>query len=151
MSERVRTLIVLVPFGILGLSLLGLGLYWIILGHQARSWTEVQGLIQTSQASNSRIKGQGVSGIRISYRYEFSGRQYEGGRVSFGGIDKNQVEKIRYVSGGDRVLVYVDPKEPERSVLVPGVMLGAQALLIFGGFILVVIASILRSLLPPSP
>lgn len=65
----------------------------------------------------------------IHYRYRVGNRDYQGERVSFGGVSSDSwgcaARSItREYPGGRSVSVRYDPRNPERAVLEPGISIG---------------------------
>jgi len=98
---------------------------WVI-GYSSHNWQTVQGQITTSKAIPcSRKYHRFGSQASIVYKYSVNGVSYSSNNITFA-LDSlttfcGNAEKImtRYPLGKD-VLVYYDPKNPEKSVLRPG-------------------------------
>ena len=126
---------------ILGIMLLlggGAGLFagfdraW--LGSASESWVEVEGEILSSRVDRSRGRSAATSRTewryyaRLGYRYEFEGRSYPGSKISYddppGGSDESGKRKAEtFLSDfprGATVPVWVNPDNPEQSVLLRG-------------------------------
>lgn len=104
------------------------------LGSASESWVEVEGEIISSRVASSRGRSAASSRTewryyaRLGYRYEYEGRSYSGSKISYddppGGSDESgKREAEEFLSDfprGATVSVYVDPENPEQSVLLRG-------------------------------
>jgi len=145
MDAKVRTIVLLLPFFVLGSGMLALGFYWSVLGKQSTVWDRVSGTILATHENSSRIKGQIVSGASISYAYDYRGRTDQSKSLSFGGSPSDQMNHIQYEADGRTISVSVDPEKPNRSVLVPGVMSGAVIFIALGSLIIVTVLAVVTS------
>lgn len=147
MKENTLTTLASLPFLLLGSGLLFLGSYWAVLGKRATTWERVEGTLLAMKETHGSIKGRSVSGLSVTYAYEYHSKSYEGNRVGFGVSGSDKLQRIQYGSEHGSVLVWVNPEEPNQSVLVPGVMSGALVFITLGGGVVSVIVYVLCSML----
>lgn len=93
--------------------------------HRARSWPVVDGIVLSSEILQGRGRArQRVRRVRVEYRYEIAGATYIGTRIRFGKRMSTRggltALRARYADG-QRVDVHVDPDDPDRAVLQPGI------------------------------
>ena len=109
-----------------------------------------QGLIITSKV-NFHAGMRGVSGYRfiIEYEFEVKGLKYFSDKVSFGNKHFRQKSKAKAITSkypvGKIVTVYYETDNPELSILEPKDNSNTEffiAILIFGGFIISLIAMV---------
>ena len=119
-------------FAVIGLA----GLIWSIAiisrSIDSEEWTTVDCEIRESHVEE--IVGESIEyRARIRYTYFFDGLSYEGNTVRFGksSVWKSTAQRIcRNYPSGSRTRVRVDPKRPERSVLISGISPGVYVMLI---------------------
>jgi len=85
-------------------------------GLRSKAWPGVGGLIVYSE----KIKGPDSSRIDIRYQYTYKGRNYLGEGVHLWKIDNDSGDLEKYPVDAE-VIVFVNPKNPNQSVLEPGV------------------------------
>ena len=117
-----------------GLTFVVVGLVVGVLGYfspiiswwSSRSWEEVPCWIETAELKTSRgSKGGTTSSAVATYRYEFHGRSYHGGEVSFfsgsdnvGHFQEQAFQQLQAFQGKDRPFrCFVNPSKPEQAVL----------------------------------
>lgn len=137
------------------LVFLGAALIWqagpqVLAGWQSLSWTPTKGhivnvdIIRTG--SPQRLETVTYSPM-VLYRYEVDGKQLGGHTLGFGWDtlqpwDPSWAESVRARYPNNReVPVYVDPEEPGRSVLEPGIMSFA-AVQAFAGIALLLVGTV---------
>lgn len=97
----------------------------------SREWPTTEGVITasriTSNHKTSTEKGWHSNRyqyeVRVQYAYEVDGVSYSGNRLRIGpkkhSSEKNAQRELAEYPVGQRVRVYYNPKEPERSLLKP--------------------------------
>jgi hypothetical protein len=106
------------------------GGYEIMAGYASKKWPSAEGKVTSSyvQKQVRSIKDGSKKPTyypKIRYQYSVGGKSYTGERISFsggeGGEEKSEAQAVvdRYLSG-QKVIVYYDPKNPERAVLEKG-------------------------------
>jgi hypothetical protein len=134
MKQVVQQMLVALFLLLSGMGCLALGLYWTIMGQAASSWEQVNGVLISWRRTSSSPKGMGSRTSIQKYSYSYGGQTYEGNKVAFGTADEGKVAQIVH-NTTDQLVVWVDPKNPARSVLVPGIMFGAWGFLALGTFL----------------
>ncbi len=115
----------------LGAVLILAGLYMWRAGSATRSYTRTRGRVVRAEVEEiPRTSEEGGPGFRplVRYAFEARGRTYESERISIGeasGLESSDAQDARrivdrYPSGAE-VDVWFDPRDPGRSVLVPGI------------------------------
>jgi hypothetical protein len=134
----------------IGLVLLAIGVFMGIwagsrLAKERASldWETVEGVIVDSDVSRSMIQTRRRRGTRrrdsykvtVRYEYTVDGKTYTGNRIGFGGSptrsSRSRASSLRSseYAEGTTVTVHYDPKNPEKSVLYPGVSMLSYILL----------------------
>lgn len=135
-KELKRTVVALKFFFLVpGILMLSVGLFWAWQGMQAKEWHKVPGVIQNIEEKSSSSRGGIVTGVRVRYSYEYSGAVYEASRICFGMTNIKVLEEFEYLSATNQVSVWVNPKEPDQSVLIPGINSSAIFLIVFGSLV----------------
>ena len=108
------------------------GGYEIMAGYASKKWPSAEGKITSSyvQKQVRSIKDSSKKPTyypKVRYQYEVGGKIYISDRISFsggeGGEKKSESQAVadRYPSG-QKVIVYYDPKYPEKAVLERGLI-----------------------------
>jgi hypothetical protein len=101
---------------------------------RALHWQRVPGdLVSVA----SHVPGEGPDYMTVQYRYDFGGRPYQGDRICFGAASEGS-EKLGRVTTGQKITVFVNPRNPQESVLLPGVGRIAATSLGIGGALVVI-------------
>lgn len=115
-----------------GIIVAAFGANKVWLGYQSSHWPQVQGIVRTSTVEESfktEKSGNGSKRYRVyeatlTYDYRVDGRDFTGDRISFGhGPTRNKHPMQSYVDRlpvGSEVIVFYQPENPDRSVLIPG-------------------------------
>ncbi len=146
-----RFVVIILAF--LGLFCLAIGLSMGIEGIKAKQWPKAKGRITKSKVSELRSKNK----IRIArlcldleYLYLVGKKIYEGHRYDTGWrcfASEDHIKKIlKEFPVGKEVVVYYDPKRPEKSVLKPGLNWSVFLMTGVGMIILAITYPILRQL-----
>jgi hypothetical protein len=128
-STKTILLITLAMFAA-GIFFILWGGYEIMAGYASKKWPSVEGKVTSSyvQKQVRSIKDSSKKPTyypKVRYQYSVGGKSYTGDRISFsggeGGEKKSKAQAVvnRYPSG-QKVIVYYDPKHPERAVLLMG-------------------------------
>jgi hypothetical protein len=93
----------------------------ILLGRRSRHWRRVKAVV-----ASSKLDRDGNDYFpNVIYRYSVNGREHMDGTFSFAMGDASTkaycVDFVRRHPEGKEILVYVDPSNPELSVIEPGV------------------------------
>ncbi len=140
MARRGASIFVLV----LGLILLGDRASLLWQGSSSEQWPAVAGSVQTLEV---KPMGLGRAGdgwrIQVVYRYRVNGEEFESDRLRFskrfGGLDDESLAEARErFAAGNAVTVYHHPRQPSRSVLVPGLDPQAWMGLVLGVVLLII-------------
>lgn len=116
--------------GLAGLFAFIYGAHEFVLGLQSRHWQRVEGAITSAEMTTQHDGENGdTHGAMVSYEYRVGGSNYTGARVCFGDFSSSDGEHAgailaRYQPGA-KATVFYDENKPERSVLEPGIHLGA--------------------------
>ena len=134
---------------IFGILLIGLGGYFITVALASKSWDQVEGKIINTRIpaslsnSGSTTQRHLVYRVEVTYKYEFDGKNFKNSRFSTGTGNTveggfNEKSKAREwlknsdYSIGKKVTVYVNPKDPEMTVLSSGINIGTIMPIILG-------------------
>jgi hypothetical protein len=128
-STKTILLITLAMFGASVFFILWGG-YEIMAGYASKKWPSVEGKVTSSyvQKQVRSIKDSSKKPTyypKVRYQYSVGGKTYTGDRIRFsggeGGEKKSESQSVvdRYPSG-QKVVVYYNPKHPERAVLLMG-------------------------------
>lgn len=111
------------------------GVYFIVLGNEARNWPEAQGtIVSVTIRSYTPVAGnQGRTRAQrerlreyypeITYRWEVDGQSYTGSRYTLGTTHEKYDERTEAVAAalkyrnGAPISVYYDPRDPSEAVL----------------------------------
>lgn len=145
---------------LLGVTLLGFGIFFLKEARLSQDWPSVQGKVNSIQVVG-RLSGQGATARKqyhytIRYTYHVEGQDYTSDRYSLGtGVNASsryysQREEARSAARqiyklGQSIHVYYHPHHPERALLQPGVNRATYVPLVLG---LVFTASGLAFLIP---
>lgn len=95
-------------------------------------------------------KGGEIYRVLVRYQYNFQGKTYIGDRIAFGyGLDNTDSHRHIYdiLSEAEKINVFVNPNNPQESVIVPVFGKGVRFLLLFGIGWLTIIALLSHSFL----
>ncbi len=137
---------------LLGILALYVGISNVLNARESSSWPSVEGKITKSEV-RIRVGSSGEQSVSssatyhadIEYDYAVEGENLKGTRIAFGDLgtaDPADADTIRdkYPKGTD-VTVYYKPKEPQLSLLEPGLKISAWFPVFFGiPFLLVGVA-----------
>jgi hypothetical protein len=123
----------LLAVGLLVAGLCGRSIYW---GTASWHWPSVAGQVIESKYQ----EGENNTVVQIRYTYNVGGRRLENDDVRYGGApgDSDVRDMVKSHAAGSSVVVYYDPTNVERSVLIQGeemsdwIFLGAGLLALFG-------------------
>ena len=112
-------------FIIVGMGILGAGIWNLVRSVRCESWPTVPGVILSATLERHHSHKGGTSySASIGYDYVVAGVHYDGTRLAFGSLSASaQYARAildRYPMG-KKVLVYVSPNDPQESVLEPGI------------------------------
>jgi hypothetical protein len=136
----------------LGAGILWFSCQWLYFGLASRWWTTTTGTVTYSSAHESRR----YRSVDIRYRYTVDGREYEGDRFRYGyttamgrltSIEVSAAQAAYPVGSHPRV--YVDPRQPARSVLEPRAPV--EDLLWVGGGLMFLLTPFVRTRRSPAP
>ena len=136
----------------LGAGILWFSCQWLYFGLVSRWWTTTTGTVTYSSAHESRR----YRSVDIRYRYAVDGREYEGDRFRYGyttamgrltSIEVSAAQAAYPVGSHPRV--YVDPRQPARSVLEPRAPV--EDLLWVGGGLMFLLTPFVRTRRSPAP
>jgi hypothetical protein len=150
------------PFGLIGAFWIGAGLYQIWRGYGTSNWRPVPGEILDAYLSeeeqedtdmDSRSYGQKQFFYKpgVTFRYSVRDKEYEGDLMQEGlfrfpwrSFAENQIAGYR---SGQRVTVYVSPRDPSKAVLKRGPP--PQAFMMFAaGIFTLIVALVFYKLVP---
>ena len=93
-------------------------------------------------------KSKDVWTNRLTYSFEFEGRQFEGHQIAVADVPTDNHTEARQIAErfavGTHVTVHVHPTDPTRSVLEPGITFGAVGPLIIGAVLCCCMAVLAR-------
>ena len=122
------------PFLLAGLALSVFYFSGYLKWWEARSWVEVPCVIDSTELKESRGDDSTTYSVKASYHYDFQGRTHQGERVSFGmgsdnvgNFQRTAYRELSRHQGGGPFRCYVDPENPENSVLYRGLRWEMQA------------------------
>jgi hypothetical protein len=130
-SQRTTLLITLAMFAA-GIFFILWGGYEIMAGYASKKWPSAEGKI-TSSYVQKQVRSIEDSSKKptyypkVRYQYSVGGKSYTGDRINFSGGEggekksKSQAVVDRYPSG-QKVIVYYDPKHPDKAVLERGII-----------------------------
>jgi hypothetical protein len=111
-------------FFLVGLGLLGGGLYSFYRGRQAASWPEVEGKLLECRVKEDSGGESTTWQVKVRYSYSVAGQEFEGKRVAFGYNGSSTYEEHQGIydklQQSSRVMVRYDPRNPDSSVLAAG-------------------------------
>lgn len=126
-----RRLVLAVPLGIIGIGLLAWVPFAVYMNRASASWKVASGKITSATIDRRSIEG-GQGGLlakyfpAVEYTYEAGGRSHTGHVISFAsgkvefGDEASAQAYLRSFSNQRPLEVYVDPKDADRSCLIPG-------------------------------
>ena len=130
-STKTTLLITLAMFAA-GIFFVLWGGYEIKAGYASKKWPSVEGKITSSyvQKQMRSVKDSSKKPTyyaKVRYQYEVSGKIYTGDRISFsggeGGEKKSESQAVvDHYPSGQKVIVYYDPKHPDKAVLERGLI-----------------------------
>lgn len=130
-------LVFVIPFLAGGGIALVYGLMGLVEGYQSKSWPVVEGIIIESDIQKRyHSDGDRVYKAEVNYQYTYQDQEYVGTRihsVSFSSDSVSSVNKLlkKYPVDMD-VDVFVNPDNPEKSLLVSGAGFHAYLIILFG-------------------
>ena len=109
-----------------GLVLIANGLYGLWLGYKSEYWPQVSGEVLSSSLNTSRWPDGDVSyRSKVEYLYTVNSVEYQSTTVFFGENvllgGKSARGRVEKYSSQKEIIVFHDPKNPQVSVLEPGV------------------------------
>ena len=120
-------------FLLVGLATGGFFCYRILQAYRSNQWPWVLGELESAELKQVLYNGREVDGsadlasamvVNFAYRYRVKSHDYRGRRVTFSdSVNKTMgpLEKLRdRYQGKSQIKVYYNPRQPEQSVLVPG-------------------------------
>ena len=134
---------------VLGLLLFAVGMWMLTEAMASKDWPVVEGKVVTPnvvgrlrQATNARHRSLEYI-VEVTYRYQVAGRSYQAKRYSLGMGNttadgfSDRTEARQWISQspyqpGQTVQVYVDPEDPENTVLNAGIQGSTWIPLIIG-------------------
>jgi hypothetical protein len=135
----------------LGAVILWFSCQWLYFGLVSRWWTTTTGTVTYSSAHESRR----YRSVDIRYRYAVDGREYEGDRFRYGyttamgRLTSIEVSAAQAAyPAGSHPRVYVDPRQPARSVLEPRAPV--EDLLWVGGGLMFLLTPLVRTRRSPA-
>lgn len=139
-AELVLRLLMPGTFTIVGLGLLFIGGRKVLAARRAmRRSVETDGRVLSARLDEGPDRAKRTYAPEVTYEYEYDDEEYSGGEVHPGGTwatgNKARMRDIvdTYRNRkGERVEVYVDPENPERSYLEEGVLWHAYLTLAAG-------------------
>jgi len=148
-----------------GVLLLCFGIYFIFTALASTSWDQVQGKIISTKipaslsTTGSATQRRLVYRVEATYRYDFNGQSYTNNYFSMGsgftvegGFNKKAEArewlKNSDYSVGKTVTVYVNPDDPEKTVLSSGINIGTIVPVILG-LLFFVLGYFLNKFKPP--
>jgi cell division protein YceG involved in septum cleavage len=150
MRNKKRELLVLgTVFIATGIGVSLSGVMTIMNGRTSSSWPSVKGTIIASGVSSERKRETTTQRAYISsdaaliYQYQVNGRAYSSGKIRIGDFAFRSGSRAKEIVSkypeGKKVIVYYNPKNPEITVLEPGMprgsllFVGVGLLCVFGG------------------
>ena len=149
---------------VLGLFFIALSGYFVVIAISSLSWDQVQGKIINTRTPTSIINAGSptqrsiVYRVEVTYKYEVNGKPYKNSRFSTGTGDtikrnfstktkaRDWIKNSDY-STGKKVTVYVNPDDPENTVLSAGINIGTIAPF-FIGFLFFITGYLLNKKIP---
>lgn len=123
-------------FLVVGVGILGYGLYSMEMSKKAAAWPTVQGQITASNFEVDRDSEGDTYRTKISYTYNVLGRELTGKKIAFGysGSSSEKFHRDIYsaLPVNTSVAVRYDPADPSRAVLSFGVNQSIKFFIIFG-------------------
>ena len=101
-------------------------------GNETSHWTPTVGKVLWAK---TRSPADGPDFLDVSYEYSFMGVQHRGSRLCFG-FGSVASERLESVLAGKSITVFVNPEQPDESVLVTGVVGEVKIFLGVGVFII---------------
>ncbi len=122
-------------FFLVGLGLLGYGLYSFYRGRQALSWPTAEGQLLECRLQENPDSDGTTWEVKVRYSYSVAGREFEGKRVAFGYSGSSTHEEHQGIYDklhqASRVLVRYESGNPSNSVLAAGFNRSTFVLLVF--------------------
>jgi hypothetical protein len=126
-SERMKHMgfiIFISLFFLVGLGLLGKGLYSYWQGRRALMWPTTEGRILECKVLENSDGEDSTWEVKALFSYAVDGREFQGNRIGFGYARSGAREEHQAIYDklpqGSRVLVRYDPGDPNSSVLAAG-------------------------------
>jgi uncharacterized protein DUF3592 len=114
LSIMKKAVMFLVPAILVAIGIALIASYKVDATAAARSdgWTQARGTIEKIAEGTER------NPIDVTFRYEFSGREYRANQVTLGKLTKKDVpSRLAHYTVGRTVLIYVNPANPSEAVL----------------------------------
>ncbi|MCB1058252.1 MAG: DUF3592 domain-containing protein [Acidobacteria bacterium] len=153
MSRKANPLILFLVFIlVVGVAMMVFGIYFIVLGIEARSWPMVEGRVvsttirvETDVSSNTgATRAQRKRHHRyypqVNYTWTVDGESYSGSRYTLGTTYEKFRERsdareaAKQFPAGSAIPVYYDPKDPSQAVLDPSSSFAIYIPLLLGLF-----------------
>lgn len=139
---------------LIGLAMAAFGIYFIVLGNEARSWPEVEGRVISTTIRIERDIAHGPKATRaqreqlrqyypsVTYGWTVDGKSYTGSRYQLGTTHEKYRERAdakqaaARFPAGSAIPVYYDPGDPSQAVLDRSTSFAVYVPLTLGLFIL---------------
>lgn len=123
-------------FIVIGVAVLGVGVFTAIKSLRTESWLVTEGMVQSSELkSDSSGEGRATYSAAVTYTYQVGGVSYTGEKVSIGQMSASSSyaqEILRRYPVGKKILVHYAPADPAEAVLETGIHGGTWICLAVG-------------------
>jgi hypothetical protein len=136
------TMIIIIPLGsifiIKGFWRSSKGIAYLLKAYNSMKWdsitcTIIQSTLVTAKDDEGFLSFEAI----VKYKYGYKGNQYIGDEIYFGynssSVEEKSSNLLRSYPEGKEVEVFVNPKRPQDSILIPGIKL-STIIPVLGGF-----------------
>lgn len=132
---------------VVGVGLVAVGVARVGRAVASERWDRVPGTIVRSEVTAHGVGADRVHRLEFSYEYAVGDRTHRSSRVGFTPLwrrdpPERTARLVQRYPAGSPVGVYVDPRDPDRSVLEPGAAAG-MLLVPVTGVVLVLVGAVL--------
>lgn len=114
----------IIPFVVIGAGTFFYSVYQLLEGFSTHYWQETPAIITECQLKRFEDSESVTEKVLISYKYTIEGKTYTSSQIA-AGYSTNNVEDHRslfeVLKSAHKILVFVNPKNPRKAVVVEGI------------------------------